>query len=95
MNKNRFKIDGFSNPDTQSLFESWSAGQCEKFFEQERLCGFCCFGRFVGDGLWTVCLNADSAHCYETVSALFTCPTFERRADPPQGDASSSGDRST
>jgi hypothetical protein len=32
MNKNRFKTDGFSNPDTQNLFESWSEQLCEEIW---------------------------------------------------------------
>jgi hypothetical protein len=87
MNKNRFKTDGFSTPETQKLYESWSEQLCEQLLVQETLCGYCRDSRFVSDGEWVVCLSADSPYCYETLCSWFTCPSFARRPDPPQAKA--------
>jgi len=76
MNKNHFKTTGFSNTNTQQWFESWSEELCLKLMDEEKLCGFCCHSRFVSDGEWVVCLNADSPYCYETLCSSFICASF-------------------
>jgi hypothetical protein len=84
MNKNRFRNDGFSNPETQRLFEGWPEQECEANIESENLCGFCGHSRFLGGAEWVVCLNADSRYCYETLCSWFTCSRFEARLQPPE-----------
>ena len=77
MNTNRIKRDGFSNPATQRYFvENWSDDRYCEDIEERKCCGFCRNAHFVEcEGYpWVICLNPDSAYCYETLDGSFSCP---------------------
>ena len=80
MNINRIRIDGFSNPETERYFRSWSPAVVEEHSEQDKQCAYCEHGFFLARNLaLLLCLNPDSPHCYETLEIWFTCPRQQRR----------------
>ena len=78
MNANRIRYDGFSNPDTEAFYQTWTLEQQES--NEGRECGLCACCFFPGsDWQWILCLNIDGPCCYETVSVFFSCPRFKPR----------------
>ena len=82
MDSNIIKKDGFSNPATQRLFESWSEDQVWAGIDANQECGTCLCALFLvdapGDFVWVLCLNEKSPHFCETVNWAFRCPQQER-----------------
>ena len=82
MNSNHIKRDGFSNPVTAALFRRhWTEKRREREIREESSCWFCCFGCFVSESGWMLCLNPDSPHCDETVCLAFSCMAQRGRAN--------------
>jgi hypothetical protein len=49
MDTNYIKKDGFSNPDTERLFESWSDARVAATVKSLKDCGACVFANFLVD----------------------------------------------
>jgi hypothetical protein len=47
MNTNQVKKDGFSNPDTERLYEEWCKKELFAEVEEEGCCGMCAWGLFL------------------------------------------------
>jgi hypothetical protein len=82
MDTNSLLSDGFSNPDTQRLFESWTADRLKGIVRTLHDCGACTQRHFIfhspAEFQWVLCLNENSPHYLETVNWGFTCQCHVR-----------------
>jgi hypothetical protein len=75
MNRNQIKSGGFSNPDSEALYDNkWPADYCSRNkYETGLQCGGCSFYAPINSD-WGLCCHPKSRHRFETVFEHFTCP---------------------
>lgn len=78
MNGNQIVTDRFSNPVSETLYQTrWQnePATAENFYHKGKQCGGCSFfAKFNED--WGLCCHRDSRHQLETVFEHFTCPSY-------------------
>ena len=79
MDTNQIKKDGFSNPDTEQLFDQqWDHERMLSEYRARKDCGWCRDRVFIVDApeeyKWVLCLSDRAPHWLETVAACFSCP---------------------
>lgn len=84
MNINQIITTGWSNPETQRIYESNWAAEPALYdqFENGDQCGGCSFFAVFNQD-WGLCCHAKSRHHLETVFEHYTCPAYVKECWGP------------